>query len=106
MKAQRVLLVGKRREGEGKRFRRQNSHKYRSNYASANWKLNTLGVDGLRYSGVVVAGCFTGKKVGWEGVGKFTSTLDEGLAVGENDSEKLGSMRKESVKLLELFSKN
>ena len=27
-------------------------------------------------------------------------------AVGENDSKKLGSMRKESVKLLELFSKN
>lgn len=29
-----------------------------------------------------------------------------GLAVGKNDSEKLRSMRKESVKLLKLFSKN
>jgi len=29
-----------------------------------------------------------------------------GLVVGKNDSEKLRSMRKESVKLLKLFSKN
>lgn len=47
-----------------------------------------------------------GKKVLLEGVESLLRPVDEGLAVGENDSEKLGSMRKESVKLLELFSKN
>ena len=38
---------GDEREREGKRLGRFDGHKYRSNYAAANWKLNTLGVDGV-----------------------------------------------------------
>lgn len=41
-----------------------------------------------------------------EGRGRFTSREERGVgwsAVGENDSEKLGSMRKESVKLAGTF---
>lgn len=114
-------LDGRRRRRGGKGGRKRlglfDSHKYRSNYAAANWKLNTLGVDGVRQRTRrgVVAGCFTRKESWLEGVGKFTSpsageegdgSPREGVgwsAVGENDSEKLGSMRKESVKLAGTF---
>lgn len=61
-------------------------------YGKESWKLEgveSLPLPSLNERGIVSS----------EGVGCRS-------AVGENDSKKLGSMRKESVKLLELFSKN
>lgn len=113
-------------EGEGggrKRLGLFDSHKYRSNYAAANWKLNTLGVDGVRQRtarrGVVCRLFYEERRKLVEegeleslprplreGRGRFTSREERWVgwsAVGENDSEKLGSMRKESVKLAGTF---
>lgn len=85
---------------------------YRSNYAAANWKLNTLGVDGLRYRVTVsLPAVLRERKFAWRGGRKFTSApMDEGRWRGWRSVRmtpgEVRSMRKESVKLLELFSKN
>lgn len=80
-----------------------------------------MALDRGQPGGASFAGCFTRKEESWSkrggleslprplregGRGRFTSREERGVgwsAVGENDSEKLGSMRKESVKLAGTF---
>lgn len=53
-------------------------HKYWSNYAVANWKLNTLGVDGVtQRTGTSLPAVLRERKLKVGGGRKFTSTLVE-----------------------------
>ena len=68
-----------------------------------------MALDRGQPGGASFAGCFTRKEESWSKRGGwkvYLALCGRGVgwsAVGENDSEKLGSMRKESVKLAGTF---